>query len=120
MKQTQNQFSGLKSNLPERMIPGSSFIVLDEDTLYIAGASGKPVPVVFDLDLDGILGSGTPVIDSNGKVSSSEGYLEIADNDSNGILDFLDAGSDTFEIIKEPILSPLDKRTTPFFVQADA
>ena len=78
-------------------IPNSQDKDSDGDGCFDASEAGY-----FDLDLDGILGSGTPVIDSNGKVSSSEGYLEIADNDSNGILDFLDAGSDTFEIIKEP------------------
>ena len=78
-------------------IPNSQDKDSDGDGCFDASEAGY-----FDLDLDGILGSGTPVIDSNGKVSSSQGYLEIADNDSNGILDFLDAGSDTFEIIKEP------------------
>ncbi|MDB4269313.1 BspA family leucine-rich repeat surface protein [Flavobacteriaceae bacterium] len=78
-------------------IPNSQDKDSDGDGCFDAIEAGY-----FDLDLDGILGSGTPVIDSNGKVSSSEGYSEIADNDSNGILDFLDAGSDTFEIIKEP------------------
>ncbi|MDA8849410.1 BspA family leucine-rich repeat surface protein [Flavobacteriaceae bacterium] len=78
-------------------IPNSQDKDSDGDGCFDASEAGY-----FDLDLDGILGSGTPVIDSNGKVSSSQGYLEIADNDSNGILDFLDAGSDTLEIIKEP------------------
>ena len=56
----------------------------------------------IDLDFDGIIGTGIPEIDSVGKVTSSGGYSEIADNDTNGILDFLDAGSNTFEIFKEP------------------
>ena len=56
----------------------------------------------IDLDFDGIIGTGVPEIDSVGKVTSSGGYSEIADNDTNGILDFLDAGSNTFEIFKEP------------------
>ena len=56
----------------------------------------------IDPDFDGIIGSGIPEIDSNGKVSSSIGYVEIADNDINGILDFLESGSLIFEIFKEP------------------
>ncbi|MDB4229028.1 gliding motility-associated C-terminal domain-containing protein, partial [Flavobacteriaceae bacterium] len=78
-------------------IPNSQDKDSDGDGCFDASEAGY-----FDLDLDGILGSGIPIIDSNGKVSSSEGYSEISDNDANGILDFLDAGSDTFEIIKEP------------------
>ena len=56
----------------------------------------------IDPDLDGIIGAGIPEVDSFGKVASTGGYSEIADNDTNGILDFLDAGSDTFEILKQP------------------
>ena len=56
----------------------------------------------IDLDLDGIIGSGTPEIDFNGKVSSSVGYSGIADNDANGVFDFLENGSPV-EIYLEPI-----------------
>ena len=56
----------------------------------------------IDLDSDGILGSGAPEIDLNGKVSSSLGYLGIADNDANGVFDFLENGSPA-EIYLEPI-----------------
>ena len=49
-----------------------------------------------------IIGSGAPEIDFNGKVSSSIGYLEIADNDANGVFDFLENGSPA-EIYLEPI-----------------
>ncbi|MDA8897823.1 BspA family leucine-rich repeat surface protein [Flavobacteriaceae bacterium] len=56
----------------------------------------------IDLDSDGIIGSGAPEIDLNGKVSSSIGYLGIADNDANGVFDFLENGSPA-EIYLEPI-----------------
>ena len=56
----------------------------------------------IDLDSDGIIGSGAPEIDMNGKVSSSIGYLGIADNDANGVFDFLENGSPA-EIYLEPI-----------------
>jgi len=46
-----------------------------------------------DLDGDGILGEGTPVIDTNGLVvtDEDEGYVEPVDSDNNGILDCYDA-----------------------------
>ena len=78
-------------------IPNSQDKDSDGDGCFDASEAGY-----LDLDLDGIIGSGIPEIDTNGKVSSSIGYVEIADNDINGVLDFLDAGSLTFEIIKEP------------------
>ena len=78
-------------------IPNSLDNDSDGDGCFDASEAGY-----IDPDFDGIIGSGIPEIDSNGKVSSSIGYVEIADNDINGILDFLESGSLIFEIFKEP------------------
>ncbi|MDA9669627.1 BspA family leucine-rich repeat surface protein [Flavobacteriaceae bacterium] len=78
-------------------IPNSQDNDSDGDGCFDASEAGY-----IDPDFDGIIGSGIPEIDSNGKVSSSIGYVEIADNDINGILDFLESGSLIFEIFKEP------------------
>jgi gliding motility-associated-like protein len=55
-----------------------------------------------DLDLERIIGSEPTQIDLQGKILLSEGYIEISDNDANGIYDFLDNGSSA-EIYLEPI-----------------
>tara|TARA_Y100001970_G_scaffold46540_2_gene58657 strand:- start:885 stop:8972 length:8088 start_codon:yes stop_codon:yes gene_type:complete len=54
-----------------------------------------------DPDNNGILGSGTIAVDSNGKVLSNGGYSQIADNDSNNIYDYLEFGSKV-DIITNP------------------
>ena len=69
----------------------------DGDGCFDVNEAGYPDP-----DFDGIMGADTPEIDSNGKIASSEGYTEIADYDFNGVFDFLEAGSNTFEITQEP------------------
>ena len=46
-----------------------------------------------DLDLERIIGSEPTQMDLQGKILLSEGYIEISDNDANGIYDFLDNGS---------------------------
>ena len=40
MKQTQNQFFGLKKDIPKRLESGSSFVAVDTNELYIAADSG--------------------------------------------------------------------------------
>ena len=60
----------------------------------------------LDPDQNGIIGFGIPEIDLNGKVLSSGGYLEIADNDQNGKLDFLEIGS-AVEIYEQPVKTKL-------------
>ena len=54
-----------------------------------------------DPDNNGILGSGTIAVDSDGKVLSNGGYSQIADNDSNNIYDYLEFGSKV-DIITNP------------------
>ena len=75
----------------------------------------------IDLDLDGIIGSGNPEIDFNGKVSSSVGYSGIADNDANGVFDFLENGSPV-EIYLEPIRKQIINRgsTNEIYILANS
>ena len=75
----------------------------------------------IDLDSDGIIGFGTPEIDFNGKVSSTSGYSEIADNDANGVFDFLENGSPV-EIYLEPIGEQVINRgsTNEIFILANS
>ncbi|MDA9245067.1 BspA family leucine-rich repeat surface protein [Flavobacteriaceae bacterium] len=75
----------------------------------------------IDLDSDGIIGFGTPEIDFNGKVSSTMGYSEIADNDANGVFDFLEIGSPV-EIYLEPIGEQVINRgsTNEIFILANS
>ena len=60
----------------------------------------------LDPDQNGIIGFGIPEVGLNGKVLSSGGYLEIADNDQNGTLDFLEIGS-AVEIYEQPVNTKL-------------
>jgi gliding motility-associated-like protein len=55
-----------------------------------------------DLDIDLINGSETAEVDFQGKILLSEGYIEISDNDANGVFDFLDKGSSA-KIYLQPI-----------------
>ena len=55
-----------------------------------------------DLDIERIIGSEPTQINLQGKISLSGGYIEISDNDANGVFDFLDNGSSA-EIYLEPI-----------------
>ena len=97
-------------------IPNYLDIDSDGDGCFDVGEAGY-----IDLDSDGILGFGTPEIDFNGKVSSTSGYSEIADNDANGVFDFLENGSPV-EIYLEPIGEQVINRgsTNEIFILANS
>ncbi len=83
-------------NLPNSIDPDS-----DGDGCYDAIEAG-----FSDDDNDGILGFGDPEVGPEGRVLSSGGYLEIADNDENGTFDFLEVGS-AVEIYEQPVKTKL-------------
>ena len=62
-----------------------------------------------DGDSDGIIGTGTPSVDANGKVSSvSDGYTTPADGDANSVVDFLQP-SYTYVVTTNPLDTSIDE-----------
>ena len=50
MKQTQNQFFGLKTNMPSRMGAGSTYLCEDTKELFLYGQGNNPVLINGEVD----------------------------------------------------------------------
>ena len=74
---------------------------------------------VLDTNADGLLGDLPVEVDSNGKVTSGvDGYTTPADADSDGVLDFLDSGSDIAIITNISSLTMISSGTGSFTITA--
>ena len=51
MKQTQNQFFGLKTNMPSRMEAGSTYLCEDTKELFLYGQGNNPVLINGEVDI---------------------------------------------------------------------
>lgn len=62
LKLTQNQFFGSLEYLPKRMVPGATYIDIDNNDIYIYDISGSPIKFGTSADVTSIVGAlGTKV-----------------------------------------------------------
>tara|TARA_R110002050_G_C8795259_1_gene502410 strand:- start:178 stop:879 length:702 start_codon:yes stop_codon:yes gene_type:complete len=81
MKQTQNQFYGKHSEMPNKLPPGSIYVCSDHDVVFISKSDGEPIAVGGGVASD--LG-----FSSVKKILIEKDYYDLKISDGNSLLDF--------------------------------
>jgi hypothetical protein len=70
LKLTQNQFFGSLEYLPQRMVPGATYIDIDNNDIYVYNISGIPVKFGTSASITSIIGALGTKVDYNNQLTN--------------------------------------------------